>query len=58
MPARELTDEEAESARNGRPVDSEDVASAGPVRLMHDGSLAAIADVQDNALRPKVVLPS
>src|SRR5687768_13424069 len=56
MPARELTSEEVTSARNGRPVDPAGVAEDGPVRLMHEGSLVAIANVEDNALRPKVVL--
>ena len=57
MPARELSSEEVVSARNGRPVDLAGVAEDGPVRLMEEGSLVAVAHVQDNALRPKVVLP-
>ena len=58
MPARELTAEEAAAARNGRRIDPGDAVGEGPVRLMLDGSLVAIAHVEDNALRPKVVLPS
>jgi tRNA pseudouridine55 synthase len=66
MTARELTDAEATDARHGRLIAAGDAPTAeaaealtdGPVRLMHEGSLVAIAHVQDNALRPKVVLPA
>lgn len=55
MPARDLTSAEAAAARNGRAIDAGGLAAAGPVRLMREGALVAIAQVQDNALRPKVV---
>ena len=58
MPARELTSEEAAAARNGRRIEAGDMPAEGPVRLIESGSLVAIAEVQDNALRPKVVLPA
>ena len=56
MPARELAAEEVASARNGRAIEVAGSPEDGPVRLMQEGSLVAIAHVQDNALRPKVVL--
>ena len=55
MAARELTAEEATSARHGRAIELAEAPEDGPVRLMHEGSVVAIAHVQDNALRPKVV---
>ena len=73
MPARELTSEEAAAARHGRPLEAGAVAGEAtaaaadraieppgeaPVRLMQEGSVVAIAHLQDNALRPKVVLPT
>jgi len=56
MAARELTAEEATSARHGRAIEVAKAPEDDPVRLMHEGSVVAIAHVQDNALRPKVVL--
>ena len=59
MPARELSPEEAEAARHGRALDAaEGDPAEGPIRLMRDESLVAIAQVEQNALRPKVVLPT
>lgn len=58
MPARELTSEEATATRHGRGIDAGEAPAEGSVRLMEGDSLVAIAEVQDNALRPKVVLPT
>jgi tRNA pseudouridine55 synthase len=58
MPARDLTGEEVAAARNGRALGVGDASPAAPIRLLHEGALVAIAEVQDNALRPKVVLPA
>ena len=56
MPQRELSAEEAASVVHGRPLELSGAPAEGPVRLMREGSVVAIAHVQDNALRPKVVL--
>jgi tRNA pseudouridine55 synthase len=58
LPAQGLNADEVALARNGRPIDPAVAAGEDePVRLLHEGALVAIAHVQDNALRPKVVLP-
>lgn len=55
LPTRPLTAEEHALVRHGRPVPAE-AADAGPVALLADGHLVAIAVPRDGALAPKVVL--
>ena len=53
LPARQLSAQEAAAARHGRAVEG---AGPGPVRLVHDGVLVAVAVERDGALRPETVL--
>jgi tRNA pseudouridine55 synthase len=55
LPARPLTTAEHALVRHGRPVPGE-AAGGGPVALLVDGHLVAIAVPRDGALAPKVVL--
>jgi tRNA pseudouridine55 synthase len=57
MPARDLAAEEAQAIRHGRRIEAPGGHEDGPIRLMEGESLVAVAEVQDNGLRPKVVLP-
>jgi tRNA pseudouridine55 synthase len=54
MPGRELEAAEAEAVRHGRPLPGEP-EEAGPVRLVREGELLAIAEPRAGALRPVVV---
>ena len=68
LPARELTDEELDLARSGRPLilsgsadcrgetDEESPGADRPVRLLHGGRLVAIAEPNGRVLRPRKVL--
>lgn len=51
-----ITAEELAEVLHGRPVPRRGVAAAGPVALERDGSLVAVAEARDDALRPRVVL--
>jgi len=54
LPLRELTEDEGERVCNGRPVGRD--GELGPVRLVRDGSLLAVAQPAGDVLRPEVVL--
>jgi tRNA pseudouridine55 synthase len=56
MPEQELTAEEARRAAHGMAVDCR-LSTVDSTRLMHDGRLIAIAEPQDGAFRPRVVIP-
>jgi tRNA pseudouridine55 synthase len=56
MPEHELNADEARRASNGMTVDCRP-STVDFVRLMHEGRLIAIAEPQEDALRPKVVIP-
>ncbi len=55
LPARELRPEEARGVGHGRAV-VRDGEPAGPVRLVHEGVVLAVAEPRDDLLRPLVVL--
>jgi tRNA pseudouridine55 synthase len=55
MPARELTDEEADAVGHGRRVPGE---AATPLRLMHGADVVAIAEPRGADLQPVVVFRS
>ena len=62
MPSVELDQEEARRVSHGMSVSREPRATASrepraASRLMHQGRLVAIAEYQDDALRPRVVIP-
>jgi tRNA pseudouridine55 synthase len=57
MPARELDQGSADRASHGIAVSAEGNTANAPVRLMHDGSLVAIArPAEDGLLKPFIVL--
>ena len=53
LPERPLTPDEAAAVRHGRSIAGNAV---GPVRLMLDGELVAVAREQEGLLRPETVL--
>jgi tRNA pseudouridine55 synthase len=53
LPERTLTSEEAAAVRNGRPVPGE---AAGPVRLMFEDHLVAVAVEHEGLLKPETVV--
>ena len=55
LPERELSADEAEAVRHGRPV-QDDGGADGAVRLTFDGRLLAVARRRDGTLRPETVL--
>lgn len=55
LPARELSGEEYQAVRHGRPIAC-DEATAGPIALVSGGQLVAIAEPAGEILKPKVVL--
>ncbi len=55
LPRREVTGMEADAVRHGRPVPS-DAAHDGPVAVVQDGELLAIAVRRGDTLRPRTVL--
>ena len=56
LPERLLDADEATAVGHGRPVTDPFDVRPGHVRLTHDGRLIAIARVEDDVLRPEVVL--
>ena len=56
LPERLLNPDEAEAVSHGRPVSDPFDVPPGHVRLTYDGRLIAIARVEDDVLRPEVVL--
>jgi tRNA pseudouridine55 synthase len=56
LPERLLDSDEATAVGHGRPVSDPFDVRPGHVRLTHDGRLIAIARVEDDVLRPEVVL--
>ncbi len=54
MPERALDDAEMEDVRHGRAVAARD--ERGPVRLVHDGDLVAVATPGERGLQPTMVL--
>jgi tRNA pseudouridine55 synthase len=58
LPAVELDPDEARRVRNGiRIPEPAGIASVGPIRLLANGELVAVARSQDGLLRTEVVLP-
>jgi tRNA pseudouridine55 synthase len=55
LPARSITPAEHERVQHGRPIPAADT-DAGPVALLADDRLVAIAVARDGTLAPKVVL--
>jgi tRNA pseudouridine55 synthase len=56
LPARELGEDEARRVANGVKLAlAPDDRPAGPLRLMQDGHLVAVAEARDQLLRPVVV---
>jgi tRNA pseudouridine55 synthase len=56
LPARELGAEEAREASHGIPLDAAPGDPEGPIRLLSEGRLIAVARVRDGRLRADVVL--
>jgi tRNA pseudouridine55 synthase len=56
MPVVDLDASAAADVRHGRMVPRADGPAAGPVALLHDGALLAVAEADGQALRPRVVL--
>ena len=54
LPARELTSEEARIVGHGGRVTGD---GSGFTRLMHEGTLIAVAEPHEGAFRPRVVIP-
>jgi tRNA pseudouridine55 synthase len=54
LPERELSADEVDTIRHGRPLAGTD---EGPVALHHDGELVAVAQGDGETLRPETVLP-
>jgi tRNA pseudouridine55 synthase len=54
LPERVLADEELEDVRHGRRIAPR--GETGPVRLVHQGDLAAVGEPGDRGIRPAVVL--
>ena len=55
MPERSLDADEARRVAHGQKLSG---SGTGTLRLMHDGRLVAIAEADDNTLKPKIVIPS
>jgi len=56
MPSLALDARQAADVAHGRPVAHPEVPADGPVALVHDGALLAVAEAGHGALRPRVVL--
>jgi tRNA pseudouridine55 synthase len=57
LPRRDLTAEEREAAVHGRPIPGgEGAGDGGPVALFADGKLIAVAELVEQALKPRVVV--
>ncbi len=56
LPLRELTDQEAEYVRHGRALEPAGAGEGTTLRLQHGAELLAVGIVENDRLRPRVVL--